>query len=175
MEYELPYKGRNLEITGVMLGHALNGDAFLEEIDFEREIAVKELKDDILEVIKSKGYSTYAFKDGSHWLSEELDIFVEEVVGDRESEVVLIGDWVEKSVGVYAPDKTGDFSAIYDRNTNYVQVVWSTHYVECGMCSPCFPGQGDVDSLGRERAYIVPPEFLNDEYVAEMAGRIKEV
>lgn len=80
----------------------------------------------------------------------------------------LIGDWKKKS-GKYSPDKGGEFAAITTDSTfNCVQVVWSKWTTNVrAMCSPCFPGQADLDSgEGNIIAYTLPDYLLaNQEFI----------
>lgn len=74
-------------------------------------------------------------------------------------ETVLIGKW-KKSRGKYAPDKSGDFAAIV--NEVYAQVVWSKTTKRVALCSPCYPGQGDLDSAGDYLAFDFPAEMYQE-------------
>lgn len=70
-----------------------------------------------------------------------------------EQGTLLIGSWKEKN-GLFEPDRDGEFSAIVGEQ--YVQFVWSRHTKKCGICSPCFPGQADLNSDGDFHAYYMP-------------------
>jgi len=86
----------------------------------------------------------------------------------------LIGDWKKDEDGLYVPDEDSTdegalgFSAILQwlGGAPLITVVWSKHvrYVR-SMCSPCCPGQADLDSgEGSILAYAVDDEWLwNDE------------
>lgn len=81
----------------------------------------------------------------------------------------LIGDWKKDDEGYYIPDKSGEFAAIVTSSTfNCVQVVWSKWTTNVrAMCSPCFPGQADLDSgEGNIIAYTLPDYLLsNQEFI----------
>lgn len=63
--------------------------------------------------------------------------------GPQERGTVLIGSW-KKVDGKYEPDETGEYAAIVGEI--YTQVVWSKRVVKVrSLCSPCYPGQADVD------------------------------
>ena len=68
----------------------------------------------------------------------------------------LVGDWIKDKNDQWIPDPDGEYSAIYDNNDNYIQVVLSKTTKKCNHCSPCFPGQGDLDSDGEFLAYCLP-------------------
>ena len=76
-----------------------------------------------------------------------------------EHEEKLLGDWKKNSEGLWEPDTTKEFAAIVTSSTfNCVQVVWSKYTREVrAMCSPCFPGQADLDSgAGNILCYDLP-------------------
>ncbi len=66
----------------------------------------------------------------------------------------IIGDWIKDSDGKYAPDESGEFAAILRESV--VQVVWSKFTTRGALCSPCYPGQVDLDSDGDFLAYTLP-------------------
>lgn len=68
----------------------------------------------------------------------------------------LLGDWLQDKNLQYYPDPDGEYSAIYDSNDNIIQVVLSKTTKRCNHCSPCFPGQGDLDSDGDFLTYCLP-------------------
>ena len=77
------------------------------------------------------------------------------------SETVLIGSWKKDDQGLYEPDKDGEYSAICGEI--YTQVVWSKHTKRCALCSPCYPGQGDLDSSGEFLCYDLPPDLYGED------------
>jgi hypothetical protein len=66
----------------------------------------------------------------------------------------LIGKWKKDSAGLYEPDKTGEYSAIM--REDIIQVVWSIKTQRGALCSPCNPGQVDLDSAGEFLGYCLP-------------------
>lgn len=81
----------------------------------------------------------------------------------------LIGDWKKNNDDLWEPDRDGEFAAIVTDSTfNCVQVVWSRWTTNVrAMCSPCFPGQADLDSgEGNIIAYTLPDYLLaNQEFI----------
>ena len=76
----------------------------------------------------------------------------------------LYGDWIlDTNTRLYEPDKTGEYTAIYDSNQNVFQVVWSKITVKGSLCSPCYPGQVDVGSQGDFTAYAFPDDMIYKE------------
>ncbi len=76
---------------------------------------------------------------------------------ESQDSTVLIGDWV-KYKGQYQPKKHGEYAAIVSEL--YVQVVYSKFTKRCALCSPCYPGQGDIDSNGEYLTYTLPPDLI---------------
>ena len=52
--------------------------------------------------------------------------------------------------------ETSEYSLIVGET--YTQVVWSKQTKRCTLCSPCYPGQGDLDTPGDFLSYDLPPE-----------------
>jgi hypothetical protein len=75
------------------------------------------------------------------------------------SETYLLGSWVLGDDGKYAPDpdaEGAEYAAICGEI--YTQIVWSKHTKRCALCSPCYPGQGDLDTPGEFLSYDLPPD-----------------
>lgn len=85
----------------------------------------------------------------------------------------LYGDWQKNSDGLYEPNKNGpeEFAAIYDSNTNYMQVIWSKHFRYGRWASPCFPSQVDAryddpkkaDNVCYVKYFALPDDCLRQE------------
>lgn len=73
--------------------------------------------------------------------------------------LILIGDWVKDRDGLYEPDQAGEFAAIVDYDSNVVMVKHSTVIKRCALCSPCYPGQADLESEGEYLGYDLPAYF----------------
>ena len=69
---------------------------------------------------------------------------------------LLIGGWKQDEQGKYFPNETSEYSLIVGET--YTQVVWSKQTKRCTLCSPCYPGQGDLDTPGDFLSYDLPPE-----------------
>ena len=71
----------------------------------------------------------------------------------------LIGDWVKGEDGLYEPNPLGEYSAIVRESVT--QVVYSKYTKRCNLCSPCYPGQADLDSPNEDGflAYDLPNEI----------------
>jgi len=81
---------------------------------------------------------------------------------DQPSDNWIIGDWKKDKDGLYEPDITGEYAAIVRESV--VQVIWSKYVTKVkNLCSPCYPGQADVNSgkdekEGKFLSYNLPPE-----------------
>lgn len=58
--------------------------------------------------------------------------------------------------GKYEPDPEAEYSAIV--GAQYTQIVQSKYISRAALCSPCFPGQGDLDTPGEFMVYNLPPD-----------------
>jgi hypothetical protein len=95
-----------------------------------------------------------ATKDMSEEEIENLDWM------DSSDDTILIGSWKQDEQGLYEPDKEGEYAAIVNESTT--QVVWSKFTKRCALCSPCYPGQGDLDTPGEWLAYTLPPDLIGN-------------
>lgn len=95
----------------------------------------------------------------------------DECFGEESGNLWIYG-YVDKD-GIWQEDKECPYSAIYNRETGYVQVTRSKYGIKCKLCSPCYPGQGDVNSEGEFTAYSFPPDMFNEEN--EFVSRIFEI
>ena len=69
----------------------------------------------------------------------------------------LIGDWIkDPDDGLWDYDPDGEYAAIVNESTT--QVVYSKYTRKCLLCSPCYPGQADLDNPGEFLAYDIPPD-----------------
>ena len=68
----------------------------------------------------------------------------------------LIGDWIKDENGLYDFDPAGEYAAIVNESTT--QVIYSKYTRKCLLCSPCYPGQADLDNPGEFLAYDIPPD-----------------
>lgn len=99
--------------------------------------------------------------EGNEPDDEALDQWSDEMDG-CESGDTLIGDWLKDNEGLYYPDPEGEYAAIVREDV--VQVVFSKYVTGCkNLCSPCYPGQADVNGANDEpdsnfKAYNLPPE-----------------
>ena len=71
----------------------------------------------------------------------------------------IFGDWKKNEEGKYEPDENGEFSAIIRESE--IQVVWSKYTAKNRqLCSPCFPGQVDLDSGNGSFTGYTLPDYL---------------
>lgn len=120
------------------------------------------------------------------WLTEEcykgIDITLDEAMEDYRREnpsaddeqvseefefwesgqdTILIGAWTKDSDGKYMPDESGEYAAIVGEI--YTQVVYSKVTKRCALCSPCYPGQGDLESTGEFLTYDLPADMYGND------------
>ncbi|GAG12597.1 unnamed protein product, partial [marine sediment metagenome] len=62
---------------------------------------------------------------------------------------------------LYDFNPEGEYAAICGEI--YTQVVFSKNTTKCQLCSPCYPGQGDIGSIGEFLTYTLPSELMGTE------------
>ena len=72
----------------------------------------------------------------------------------------LVGFRKNEKTGEFEPDENAEYSAIV--MPIYTQVIRSKYVSRVELCSPCFPGQGDLDTPGEFLAYTLPPDVWGD-------------
>lgn len=78
------------------------------------------------------------------------------------SHTKIFGDWIlDTKNHKYDIDKKGEFAAIENEST--VQIVYSKYTKHGALCSPCYPGQVDLDSKGQYLGYTLPKELMYGE------------
>jgi len=83
--------------------------------------------------------------------------------------------WIKGNDGLYDINPNSEYSAIFNTGYNTIQVIHSKYRIYSGFCSPCYPNQLDVDSGGNNKAYMLPPDMLRNEWVKENKERfVKE-
>ena len=78
---------------------------------------------------------------------------------DVQSDCYLIG-FERGNDGKYDINTNAEYSAIVGETYCFVHA--SKWVQRCALCSPCFPGQGDLDSKGEFLAFTLPPEVWGD-------------
>lgn len=79
------------------------------------------------------------------------------------SPTYLIGDWRKDDDGRYIVDKSGKNGYAAICAEIYTQVVWSKYIRYGDLCSPCFPGQVNLESDDGDYAvYDLPPEAYEE-------------
>jgi hypothetical protein len=104
------------------------------------------------------------FEDGSHVCEYGEGCHCEDFIECDSSHDKIIGDWIlDTKTGLYDVNKNGEFAAIVRESV--VQVVWSKFTAKGSPCSPCYPGQIDLDSDGEFLAYTLPDYLIYKEKI----------
>lgn len=79
----------------------------------------------------------------------------------------LIGDWKkDEETGEWEPDRDREdghgYSAIVREDVT--QVIWSRTTKRAHYCSPCYPGQVDIDTDGEYLGYTLPEDCFDEEF-----------
>lgn len=121
------------------------------------DLAYIEAKNEFIREFQNKiAKETGIFRMPTDQELEEFNNEVEDLQGDW-----LIGSWKLDQFGKYEHDEDGEFSAIVREDV--VQVIWSKYVTKCSnLCSPCYPGQADVNGGedepgGKFLAFNLPP------------------
>ncbi len=108
-------------------------------------------------------------------INNAIDIAWEEAIeGKTQDEIEELGDcwecsdttylygFIKDADDKYIPDPDQDLSVIVNMgNGCTLQILQSKYIIDnVGFCSPCYPGQADLDSDGNLTAYILPPEYF---------------
>lgn len=138
-------------VTGVLSIHSVDcsilSDECINGIDLDYQEALKEFENDYQGEKESEEY-------------EEALQYFNDMYESNDSNV-LIGKWKTDSDGKYMPDETGDYSAI--ARESVIQIVWSKTTTRAALCSPCYPGQADLDSEGNYLAYTLPDDMMDNQ------------
>lgn len=153
-------------VTGVISCHSL--EWIYEETDYR---AVTNLSYDgyLLQGINDLTRAWQQDNDTDDTPDDDLIDQWRDQLGEQyegQGDTYLIGDWVLDSEGQYQIDYGGSnhFSAIvdYDFSGGIVQVIWSRYVTNGALCSPCLPGQCDLDSEGEFMGYDLPIDFYGE-------------
>lgn len=145
---------QSVPVTGVIsindVSQFVSDEIQSNGIDLQYEEALGNFEDDFM------------IEHGRMPNDEEYDQFNDELEG-WDSGDFLIGDWYKDDAGLWECNReNGEYCAIVREST--VQVVWSIYITKCkNLCSPCYPGQADVnagidDEDGQFLAYNLPKE-----------------
>ena len=75
----------------------------------------------------------------------------------------LGGFTLVKEGGKLQWDRDIEKNIAFDVSEVYSRVFASQWVISCNLCSPCYPGQGDVDFDGEHLAYSFPPDTFEKE------------
>jgi hypothetical protein len=153
--------------VGVISGNAIDGMWDNDYIDLAYENARKEAYEDKLRELCGNQDPDDIHPDDLAEYKAETEEYVNNLDLDVEGTTQLYGSWKKDENGQYEPDLNGEYAAIYDSNDNIIQVVWSKNiFKACRRCSPCYPGQGDLDADGFDYlCYCLPLDCLSEAWV----------
>lgn len=78
---------------------------------------------------------------------------------DGEPSTYLIGSWIQGDDGLYEPGEITDnfdYAAIVRCDSGVAQVVRSRWAIRAELCSPCYPGQANIDDDGEFMGFDFP-------------------
>lgn len=149
----------NVPVTGVISLNSLEmeyvsdliygSDAInISEIDRQKEFMADRTREWLVTYDDMPDNATIA-----EWQEEynELDY--------NEPSTFLVGAWIQGEDGLYEPGELTDyyeFAAIIRCDSNVAQVVQSRWAIRAELCSPCYPGQVNLDGDGEFVGYDFP-------------------
>lgn len=82
---------------------------------------------------------------------------------DSQGDSYLIGGWIQDEAdGKYDIDPTSDYSALVNYESNLVYVLHSKYATRSALCSPCNPGQCDLDTPGDFLGFDLPLDIYGN-------------
>ena len=124
------------------------------DIDLEEYLATCESEEDrqILTGTTEEGTLIIGFKE---WEHPEHDFETAVVMAEEHQPyAIVVGE------KIFVPDNNFDYQAIVGEV--YTQILRSSWVQRCNLCSPCYPGQGDLDTPGDYLAYTLPADMWGD-------------
>lgn len=102
------------------------------------------------------------FDNGSHTCEYGEDCNCADFIECDSSHDKIMGDWtLDTKTGLYEVSKDAEFAAIISESVT--QIVFSKFTKRGALCSPCYPGQVDLDSDGDFLGYDLPAEMKYQE------------
>lgn len=98
--------------------------------------------------------------DNDESLSEDEKEDQKEYIECDSSHRKIFGYWTQDEKGLYSPDRSKEYAAILNETT--IQVAYSKHTKRGALCSPCYPGQVDLNSEGDFLGYTLPDYLLSE-------------
>ncbi len=98
------------------------------------------------------------FCEDKECMENDHEYFSENYYGDEDT--ILVG-YTKDDEGLYIPDTSKEFSYIY--NEGILQVTQSKYTKDVRLCSPCYPNQGDLNTIGDYKAYNLPSDYFDKE------------
>lgn len=98
------------------------------------------------------------FCDNDDCIAEDHGIEYENYISENDTYLI---NYKLNEDDLYSPDISKEYCMVVSDVT--IQVTYSKYAKNCNLCSPCFPGQGDLDSIGKYLTYSLPVDYF-DEY-----------
>lgn len=131
----------NTPITGVINNNAIAWEWIEEVVCLDCVPDIDEIGEPDWEYIECDSAHTKLIGD---WIVSDND----------KNKTAWFKDWEGK---FYTPNRNGEWAAI--ERECYTQIVWSQTTTRCHLCSPCYPGQGDLDTKGEFLTYSLPVDL----------------
>lgn len=134
-------------VTGVLSANSIAWEWVTDEICLTCEEIQREIEsDESLDEDEKQSELDFMECDGSHT----------KIIGDA-----WMLDTKDQKYDVIKDNPELEFAAIVRETV--IQVVWSKFTQRGALCSPCYPGQVDLDSKGEFLGYTLPKYLLGED------------
>lgn len=96
------------------------------------------------------------------WIDLDFEVFIDTNPGVDPEEYcndnpTMLAGFIKDENKSWIPDPDAEYSAIISEA--YAQILASKYVSRTTLCSPCFPGQGDLSTKGEYLTFTFPPEL----------------
>lgn len=96
------------------------------------------------------------------WIDLDFEVFIDTNPGVDPEEYyndspTMLAGFIKDENKCWIPDPDAEYSAIISEV--YAQILASKYVSRTTLCSPCFPGQGDLSTEGEYLTFTFPPEL----------------
>lgn len=141
----------NKAITGVININSVNMESLNDDMYYGSGVNLT-FEDCLSDHIK--------FCEDENCIEDDHNNFSENYYSDNDTYIV---NFIKDNKGLYTPDMSKDYSFIVRESV--LQIVYSKFYKLCSLCSPCYPGQGDLNSIGSYLTYCLSIDYFDDDSV----------
>ena len=137
--------------TGVISINKLDIDVLMLEVDNGIDIHLEEYIKELNKELNQRLITEDDYEENLAYYEDDQPVY-------------LIGGWYKSINDNYLYYPRTQYAAIVSFDRGVVQVVQSKYIkTGCALCSPCYPNQIDLESIGKYSGFNLPSEFYNEE------------